>query len=200
MKLDESAFLNTKRNLNEHFVTLWNDDMSEKQKYLDDVYEMIVTAYRDIGGAGVDKEDLLNPHYMWKMVTKNGKVVAVNVYKHGGKQGTARKGICGASNGTVEGKKALYKMWAEDIAQADRNAYIELSGAPEHIQIDKLGATPIPFDIAKLVLEYNGHNDAIPSDDGYHYTRDIHGTPKTKVMVGNVPEYMYKSKDFEKAN
>lgn len=164
----------------ERFVTALNKD--DMKKYIDIVWPMIVKAYEPIGGtAGMNSpEQLIKETDIWKMVRKNGKIIAVRVYstKRGG-----RKSCYCATDGTKEGKEALYKIIEEDMKREDRQAWAECSGKMEHIYL-KHGATPIPADIAQMIMK-DKKFDKI-SDDGYHYNRKIGGEPHEKMMVGNL--------------
>ena len=70
----------------EHYVTLFNDDndMNTKEEYLDQVWDLLQQAYAAISGMAnmKDKEELLDDNLIWKLVTKNKKVLAVEIYKN----------------------------------------------------------------------------------------------------------------------
>lgn len=116
--------------LNERYVTAFKDDMN---LYADEVYNMLVNAYKKIGGIkGISsKEDLIKDSDIWKMVRRNGKIIACQVYstKRGG-----RKAIGGATDGTEIGKQAMYDIMKEDIKMKDRSAWAEVSGGPLNIR------------------------------------------------------------------
>lgn len=164
----------------ERFVTALNKE--DMKKYIDIVWPMLQAAYKAIGGtAGMNSpEQLIEETDIWKMVRKNSKIVAVKVYsqKRGG-----RKACYCATDGTKEGKEALYKIIDEDMSQAGRQAWAECSGKMEHIYI-KHGATPIPAEIAQKIMKDKKFISINP--DGYHYTRKIGGEPHEKMMVGNL--------------
>ena len=93
--------------INEHFVNaLSKNDM---KKHIDEVWDILVKGYEKIGGMkGMDsKQQLIDETDMWKMIRKNGKILAVKCYtfKRGG-----RKACYCAGNGTDEGKQPLYQM------------------------------------------------------------------------------------------
>ena len=172
--------------LEEHFVNLGSGDIEGKREYLGDVREIIERSYRGIGGPlNISSyEDLLNGRYFWKLARKDGRIVAVVIYKtvRGG-----RKYSLLGSDGTPEGKAELFRIMQDDIAQEGRHAFGEFSGAPEHI-FDKFGATPVPNDVAQKVLDDLGKTVTKLDPDGIHYERMIHGVPERKAMYGNVPE------------
>ena len=66
-------------NIYEHYETAFEQDIDLKEIYLDQVWKILQDSYTDIGGLRTFKtpNDLLRPNNMWKMVTRNGKVVAV---------------------------------------------------------------------------------------------------------------------------
>lgn len=166
--------------INEHFVNaLSKKDM---KKHIDEVWDILVKCYEKIGGlAGMEsKEQLIDETDMWKMIRKNGKILAVKCYtfKRGG-----RKACYCASNGTDEGKQALYQMVKDDMKLKGRQAWIEASGAVEHIYKKYGEATPIPAEIAQQIMKDKKFISF--NKDGYHYTRLIGGKPHEKIMLGN---------------
>lgn len=175
--------------INEHFVNaLSKEDM---KKHIDVVWDILNKAYEKIGGmAGMDsKEQLIDETDMWKMVRKNGKILAVKCYTF--KRGGRKACYCG-SDGSEEGKKALYQMIKDDMRLKDRKAWIEGSGAIEHIYKKYGDATPIPAYIAQEIMKDKKFIKINP--DGYHYTRLIGGEPHEKIMLGNFTG----NKDFDK--
>lgn len=166
--------------LNESYINAFEPkDMS---KYIDEVWSILEYSYKEIGGTSLiaaDKRELMETSDMWKMVRRNGKIVAVQIYtfKRGG-----RKAIACGTNGSIEGKQGLYDIIKEDIKLYDRNAWVEVSGKMEFINI-KFGAHPIPAKIAQEIL----HDKIFTSidEDGFHYTRLIGGKPIRKIMFGN---------------
>lgn len=174
------------KNINEHYITPISVD--DRLKYADEVFNILNKSYDRIGGLfGINSpEDLVKQSSLWKLVRRNGKIVAARIYsdKRGG-----RKAIASGTDGSPEGKKGLYDIIKEDINFSDRNAWAEVSGAIEHIY-KKYGAIPIPNTEAQKIL---GPNKKIVelNPDGYHYKRAI-GTDniiKEKVLVGFPPEF-----------
>lgn len=178
VRLNESQEL-----IMEHFVNLFVDKDGDKiEKYKDEVWDILVASYKSIGGIfGVDNiQDLINDTDFWKLCTKANKVVACALYswKRGG-----RKLICGGTNQTSEGKEWFYKILEEDIKFSHREAWAEVSDKLEHVMIKKLGAIPVPSNVAKKILKdkvFISYNK-----DGYHYTRSIAGHEHEKIMVAN---------------
>ncbi len=175
--------------LKEHYINIIND-RAEKERYLAEVSSLILPAYKKIGGRPThDMQDYLADKYFWKLVRKDNKIIAALIYKL---DGNNRKYNVGGTDGTQEGKNALYKLLKDDIVLLDRGAYGEVSEAIEHIYLDVLGGKVIPNKVAQYILEnrFNKHIIAL-NPDGKHYTRMINGKPTEKVMVGNIPaEYL----------
>lgn len=168
--------------LNEHFVTVLSDDIENRRKYVDEVRNIFEKSYADIGGTNADKDELLMPDIMWKLVRRNEKIAAAIAYK----MRYGRKAFLAGSDGTTDGKRDLIKIMKEDLDIKDRGAWVEVSGAPEHIYLDKLGGVPIPNVLAKEILEADDKKVLELNSDGYHYTRNIGGKPYEKIMVGNI--------------
>ena len=121
----------------EKYITAFQKD--EKEKYFYEVIQLIDKSYASIGGVkSLDSYDeLLDDKYFWKLVRKNSKIVAVQIYKD---VNGSRKAVLVGTDGTDVGKQALYALLSEDIKLKDRGAFIEISGPKmEHIHIDKLG-------------------------------------------------------------
>jgi hypothetical protein len=170
----------------ERYVNLTDD--SDRRKYGQLVWNMLQDSYKDIGGykGASSIDDLIASSSLWKLVRRNGKIVAFSLYK----DLKGRKGIGVATDGTEEGKKALYDLWAEDLKL--NRSWTEVSGKTEHIKL-KHGFKPIPNKYAAEIL-----NKEILSlnPDGIHYTRLIGGVPYEKAIVGQIPGYE-NVKDFK---
>ena len=151
------------------------------RKYADEVWDILQKAYAYCGGmAGMDSvEQLIDETDMWKMVRKNGKIVAVNTYSN---KRSGRKICYGGQDGSEEGKIALKKILEEDFRLKDRQSWAEVSG-PMEVTVLKQGAMPIPAYIAELIMKDKTFDNI--HKDGFHYTRMIGGEPHTKLMVGN---------------
>jgi hypothetical protein len=152
---------------------------TDKMKYADQVWAVLQQAYSKLrGGFGTASslEELIEKSGLWKVVVRDGKVSAVNIYKdqHG------RKSIASGTDGTPQGKKDFMMIKNEDVKF--NRAWVEVSDATEKI-LARMGAKPIPSKFAgpltgKEILDYNS--------DGYHYTRLIAGDPHEKIIYGIV--------------
>lgn len=164
--------------LNERYVTVTNNnDMS---KYVDIVWDMLQNAYKEIGGflTAKTKDELIKKSSLWKMVRRNGKILAVKIYtsKKGG-----RKSIACATDGTKEGKDALYSIIKEDIKMMNqRQAWAEVSGKMEHLY-NKFGGVIVP---SKYVQDILADKEIFNQKDDGHYSRNIKGEPHEKIIYG----------------
>ena len=176
----------------ERFVNLLGDD-PEKDKYVDVVWDMITKSYARIGGIQgkgfSSKEDLINNIPFWKLVRKDGDIVAGAFYRD--KEG--RKRVAVATNGTDTGKVALASIMANDF---DR-AYFEVSDPSLGFMIKQVGldfvqgyarsveqAQQISGDELQAPPADDPHVVKYPSLANNFYQRDIGGHMHTKIMLG----------------
>jgi len=146
--------------------------------YIDDIWDILQKSYASIGGflTASSKEDLMNKTGLAKLVRKNGKIVAVKIYK----DDRGRKSIGAGSDGSTEGKKWLIKMFQEDINLG--RAWGEFSGKAEYLML-KHGGEPMPNVLAAQIL---GKPILSLNSDGFHYTREIQGEPHEKILIGTM--------------
>jgi hypothetical protein len=165
--------------LTERFINATTED--EMKKYSSVVWEMLNTSYKDIGGykGASSPEELINKSSLWKLVRKNGKIVAVVIYA----DNRGRKAIALATDSSIEGKEALMSIWAEDLSY--NRAWSEVSGKAEHLKLKK-GFKPVPNKYAAEILNKEILN---LNPDGIHYTRLIGGIPYEKAIVGKIAGY-----------
>lgn len=179
----------------ERYVNLF--DPEKKKAYADVVWDMIQNAYKKIGGirgSGFSsKEDMIKNIPFWKVAKKDGKVVAVALYKDKG----GRKRIASATDGTEDGKEKLEIMGRDDITR--QRSYAEVSSSslkfilrrwkgPEDITKYMI----LPKDAEKILgdeLKYPVSDDdpevvAHPELKKYFYQREIGGHYHTKLMIG----------------
>ena len=170
--------------INEHIINIWQDNVDDKNRYLDEVWDIFEKAYANIGGTNCDKSELLGDNIYWKLTKRNNKITAACVYKI---LSFGRKLFLIGSDGTPQGKADLYQMMKEDSVQKERNFYAEVSDAPEHIYHDKYNAPYVDRDKVSKVLGPSKEITPVDNEnDKYHYTRAI-GPQKniyTKSMVG----------------
>lgn len=110
--------------LEERFVNALPKDEELKDKYKNEVWNILQKSYKAIGGikgSGFGSPDDMKKLPMWKMARKNGKIVAVVIYKD--KNG--RKVVASGTDGSMKGKKAIINMMSAGI----RRSYGEKSKA-----------------------------------------------------------------------
>lgn len=147
-----------------------------------EIHDILRKSYETIGGysglpsGSEDESKSIHSdisHSMMKVVTRDGKVSSVVLYKpqHG------RKAI---AVGTASSKRAKmdYKKTAEDDIKQKRS-WAEVSGAPEAIQ-RKLGAPTVPSSEAEGLL-----GKKVRLINRERYARMIGGSEKEKVIMGH---------------
>lgn len=182
--------------LAEAFVNLFDKDKEEKKKYAQEVFDMLTVAYKDFGGligSGFsDIDDMIENIPFWKILKKNGKIIAVEMYKD--KQG--RKVVAVATDGSPEGKSALLKIKKE----AFKRSYFEMSDPAlgwliRNLSMKFVHDNAVPLEQAKEIVTKNGDEFSYaPEDDKevkkypelkpFFYQRKIGNTRKVKIMLG----------------
>lgn len=163
--------------LTETYINVMNP--KDKQKYASQVWDILQQSYASLPGgfaSAATVDELIEKSWLWKLVKKNDKIVAVQIYK----DQYGRKGIAGGTDGSALGKEELTKIIIDDIKL--NRSWAEVSGAPERI-MTKLGANPIPNTLAAMLT---GKEILDLNTDGYHYTRLIAGKPYEKIIFGTV--------------
>lgn len=175
--LHNGLYESKKNVLNEKFINLFNQ--SEKELFYTEVEKLIIDTYGYIGGMKGNILDFMNDNHFWKLIRKNGKIVAGKIYK----DKLGRKSVCAFTDGTHLGKVCLKIIVMEDMKYG--RAWAEVSGKMENIYKYSIKATPLPHEIVKVVMDAMGKEVLDWDPDGYHYTRIIKGEPLTKAMYGN---------------
>ena len=188
--------------MKESFVNAFVDDIETKKKYTQQVWSILQSSYKKIGGVKgngfKNPEDMLNIPF-WKMNIVSGKVVAVIMYKDKG----GRKSVAMGTDGTPLGaskagdmlgnelersygeksKAALGKMlktYPEDIIKGFMIKPPEVAKMlkdTEIVPITTLANSDIPKDGLETLRRY-------PFVMEYAYLREIGGSQTFKVMLG----------------
>lgn len=164
----------------------------EKMPYAQAVWDMLQRSYQNIGGfkSASSVEELVNEPGYWKVVRRDGRLTAVNIYKKVPNTETF-KVIASATETIYDPEKERYKATPpgfkdyEMIKSGDvkmNRSWAEVSEKAEKM-MQLSGAKPIPNTYAELLT---GKNILELNPDGYHYTRLIQGKPKEKVIYGFV--------------
>lgn len=172
--------------LEERYINLF--DKEDMTKYGEEVWKLIQQTYAPIGGYPDDNiVDLIKDTAMWKLVRKNGKIVAFCLYK----DKSGRKSIAGGSDGSSEGKKALFDIFKEDFRL--NRSWAEVSGKLEQILLANFKAQPLPNTYAQKLT---GKKILSLNSDGVHYTRLIGGEPHEKmILTGDIESFVNKYVD-----
>lgn len=100
--------------LTEKFINLFFDD-PDKEKYVDDVWKILQTSYKKVGGLQgkgfSTKQDMLDSIPFWKIIKKGGKIVAVLMYK----DQDGRKRVALGTDGSDIGKKMLGNAMTQEF-------------------------------------------------------------------------------------
>ena len=109
--------------LSETYVNLLGSDKQQKEKYVDEVWEILKKSYSKIGGIKGrgfgSKQEMIEQIPFWKLVRKDGKIVAVVMYKD--KKG--RKMVAIGTDGSEEGQKATQDIYKNEFSRS----FFELS-------------------------------------------------------------------------
>jgi len=160
----------------------------DKLKHIDVVSDIIHSSYASIGGFKniSDKDDLKHElermaqnKGIWKLVKRGDDIVSASLYKQ---TPMGRKGLATGAIKDPRGKEGVYQVKKDDVRTG--RAYVEVSGKMEHIMIKKFGAKPIPAEHAQKILG----KDVQPSEDGFHYTRELGGHQHEKILVGRLDD------------
>jgi hypothetical protein len=178
--------------LTETYSNLFLDDKAQRQKYAQQLFNMLTVAYESIGGikgSGFNSpQDMVDVIPMWKLSRQGDTIKAAMLYKdkHG------RKMVALATDGTQEGKMHLARMVKEEDSQ--QRSYTELSARAlvfykKMLGEEGLDAVTTPSREAVKILKLNPDEYKIISDT--EYQRLFQGEWITKRMVGFIGKDMY---------
>lgn len=164
----------------------------EKMSYAKQVWDMLQRSYQKIGGfkSAANLEELINTPGYWKIIRRGDKITAVNIYKKSSKTKTP-KVIASATETYFDPDKQRYKATPQGLSDYEmikrddikmKRSWAEVSGPAETV-MKKSGASPIQNQYAEFLT---GKKIIDKSEDGYHYTRLIHGEPHEKIIYGFV--------------
>ncbi len=187
----------------ESYKNLFSDDIEERQKYAQQVWDMLQTVYAPIGGikgSGFNSiDDMIKKIPMWKLNVVDGKVISVVMYKDKG----GRKLVASATDGSAKGLES-----ARDSLSAElKRSFGEKSKRALGSSIKVLGADAgnfmIPVAEAAKILgkelipvdQYIAAGNELSADDDltynkynkyaeFMYMREIGGGYHLKIMFG----------------
>lgn len=177
--------------LTERYINLFS--AQDKTPLADEVFSLLQTSYQKIGGikgSGFSSpEDMIQKIPFWKLVKRNGKIVAGAMYK----DSDGRKRVAVFTDGTESGKTALAGIYKEDFSRA----FFEVSDSALGFIVKQVGVEFVekyaktPEQAEKILKEpvskvpsSDPHLTKIPSLSRYFYQRKIGGSLKTKIMLG----------------
>jgi hypothetical protein len=167
----------------EKVTNLFLSDKEGREKWADQVWNILRSSYKSIGGihgSGFkSKEDMIAKIPLWKIFRRGDVVQAVMMYKD--KNG--RKRVAIGTNGEKEGKRMLAKGLIDEYKTG--RAFGEVSDASlafiKKLLGDAINDVAVPVEVVKRLLP----DDHIEPVDKYQYLRDIHGHMHKKMMLGN---------------
>lgn len=172
-------FLKTLELLSERYINLFTPE--EKKPYVDEVWDMIQNSYSYAGGIKGNgfksKEDMINNIPFWKLVKRDGKIVAVRLYKD--KDG--RKAVAAATDKSKIGSEEYKKIGKDDL----KRSWVELSDKGLESIKKSLGDDFYDYVIPVSIVIKKLPDDDIRPIDEYYYKRKIGGEWITKIALGN---------------
>ena len=186
--------------LQEKYLNIFNEE--DKKKYLDDVWDILQKSYSSLGGIKgrgfENKEMFLISLPFWKLAKKNGKVVAVIIYR----DKFGRKIVAVGTDGTEDGKAGLLKIFNEELLL--NRSYFEISGPflkflSNNMGKDFIASHAFSLEEVKKVLndesilpvdQDDEHVKMFPLFKQYFYQREIGGHLHTKIMLGRVNNFL----------
>ena len=146
--------------------------IDDRKPWLDQAWNIIQSSYASIGGikgSGFQsKEDLLTQIPFWKLYTRGDHLLAANFYKD--KNG--RKVVASASDGTLDGKRAI-----QDMLKSSLNiAYGERSGGSLGLMMKT-----IPWHILRHFLLTRQELEQLTGEKTYEVTPEL----KTRLTSGD---------------
>lgn len=175
----------------EGFKNFFIKDKEGRKQYVDAVWDMLQTSYKEIGGikgSGFNtKEEMIAKIPFWKIATIDGEPVAVVMYKQKG----GRKSVAAATNGTGKGVGKLAKMIEEDFKRSwGEKSHKMLAFVEKNFpQLVKKYAIP-----AEKVIELLGPKgwqiELIPGEK-YSYIHDLNGNKIEKRAFGTPSKTFY---------
>ena len=154
---------------------------SEKTAIVDEIWEMLDRAYAKAGGfkSAINKQDLIDNTFIWKIVRNAGKIISVIISKD---TKFGRKLIALATDSSNLGKHKLASMIHDEVVR--NHTFCEVSGSMENFALKQcsLGMYKVPNMYA---AQLTGKEILKLHPDKLHYDRLIQGHQHTKMIVGN---------------
>ena len=151
---------------------------TQKSKYIEMVWQLLVEGYRDVEGGLFfeDKEKLLKTTVQWKIVVYKKRVIAVTIYKK--KKGL--KLVALTISKLSQYKKIALNALSSLIKKDLKNCWMELSEGAEKFVMKFAKEYVIPNSLVSHILDKNIELN----EDGVHYFRVINDIKKEKILLG----------------
>lgn len=197
----DAIYESYRNSLNEGFINTLPGDTATKERWADEVWDMLKSSYAPHGGVKgsgfSSKEDMIKNIPMWKLSTVKGKLVAVVMYK----DKAGRKAVAGATDGSKDGILKYKEMVKAELSRSfGEKSKAALSVLMKIMPWERLeNFTLTPSEAAKAlgknvtpIKSYRGELpadakvslDKFPQLEEYAYLRQIAGTATFKVAFG----------------
>lgn len=180
--------------INEKYINAFIDDVAAREKYKQEVFDLIQSAYKGIGGfkgSGFNTpDDMVKNLDMWKLKIRNGKVIAGKMYK----DRSGRKSVCSFTDGSDQGKAQLKEILLADATRS----YSEVSSKMLWFIVKNYG---VEF-VKKYAISVEKVKELLSNDDvntdhvdekyytdypelkDYFYSRTLGSKQETKIAFG----------------
>jgi len=155
----------------------------ERSFIADEVFDILAEAYRDVKGGlhFASPDELILKTSVWRVIYYRSTIVGVVIYK--AKRGLKMVALALSSHIDSSIKRHTKTMLSYLFRITFANSWMEVSEAAERFILRNGGERY--FVSNRLASQLTGKEILGYCDDGYHYTREINGVVKTKVIVGN---------------
>lgn len=160
------------------------DFTCEKSFIVDDVFAILEDAYKNVkGGLGFkSRDELITKTSLWRVIYLNDTIVGVVIYKAKRGLKMVALGIATFLNkiSTSHVKIKLITIFKNSFA----TSWMEVSEGVERFVLKNGGDKFVVNNT--LATMFTGKEILSLNPNGYHYTREINGVVKSKLIVGTV--------------
>ena len=150
---------------------------------MDEVWNILQRTYAPLGGikgSGFSsKEEMIEKIPFWKLIRKNDRIVAVQLYK----DANGRKFVAAGTDGSAEGKELLKKVLSDELrlgrayGEVSENVLIALTRVMGEAEMDTFIVNP--EEVEKIIQK----PISFTQGDKF-YLRDINGHMERKYLIG----------------
>jgi len=155
------------------------NNREEKEQYINSVWRVLNEGYKNVKGGlhFKSKAELLEKTEFWKVICYQGEVVAVTIYK-------AKKGLKLVALSVGKKFREIAVSALKNVIKKDlKQCWMELSEAAEKFV---LGLGGDKYILPNYLVEQVLGKEIQLTSDGIHYTREIMGMKKEKILLGTV--------------